>query len=131
MCVTDEKLYAALLHEEGVWVDRAATAYRDKDMGGREVALNVLALLHDEVAKIYTPPDKVPIHRHHLLWDDAKLMEQERTPWHDEMDALCAKRVEARSRKDWKTADALRDEMEQQGAVLFDYPDGRSSWMRL
>ena len=48
-----------------------------------------------------------------------------------ELDALCAKRTEARARRDWEAADAVRDEMRAHGVRPKDLPDGRCSWEAL
>ena len=47
----------------------------------------------------------------------------------DEVEALVNQRVEAKSRKDWTTADRIRDELKEQGVVVEDSADG-STWRR-
>ena len=47
----------------------------------------------------------------------------------DEVEALVNQRVEAKSRKDWATADRIRDELKEQGVVVEDSADG-STWRR-
>ena len=49
--------------------------------------------------------------------------------WQEAMSVLCAKRVEARARKDWAAADALRDAMLANGAKPVDFKDGGSEWV--
>lgn len=44
------------------------------------------------------------------------------------IEALIAKRYEARKEKNWAEADRLRDEIEAKGVILEDKPDGSSSW---
>ena len=42
----------------------------------------------------------------------------------DEIEALIAKRTEARKNKDWATADAIRDELKARHVILEDTPQG-------
>lgn len=43
-----------------------------------------------------------------------------------EVEALIAKRAEARAAKDWATADAIRDKLKEMHVVLLDTKDGVS-----
>ena len=47
----------------------------------------------------------------------------------DEIEALIAKRNEARAAKDFKTADAIRDQLSEAGVAIEDGPDG-TTWRR-
>ncbi|MEE8379953.1 MAG: cysteine--tRNA ligase [Gammaproteobacteria bacterium] len=47
----------------------------------------------------------------------------------DEIEALIAKRLEARANKDWAESDRIRDELAEQGVVLEDNADG-TTWRR-
>ena len=47
----------------------------------------------------------------------------------DEIEALIAKRNEARAAKDFKTADAIRDQLTEAGIAIEDGPDG-TTWRR-
>jgi len=49
----------------------------------------------------------------------------------DEIDALIAKRLEARSRKDWAESDRIREELKSKGVVLEDVAGGRITWRRV
>ena len=49
------------------------------------------------------------------------------TPDPEEIERLVAERADARARKDWSRADAIRDELQEQGVVLEDGPEG-TSW---
>ena len=49
----------------------------------------------------------------------------------EEIVALCRKRAEARARRDWEAADAVRDEMRAHGVRPKDLPDGRCTWEAL
>ncbi len=46
-----------------------------------------------------------------------------------EIEALIAKRAEAKKNKDWATADAIRDELKAKGIILEDSPTG-TTWKR-
>lgn len=46
----------------------------------------------------------------------------------DEIEQLINDRLKARSDKDWKRADEIRDQLAGQGVVLKDNPDGTTSW---
>jgi len=48
----------------------------------------------------------------------------------DEIEAKIAERLEARRRKDFKTADEIRQELASMGITLEDKPDGTSRWKR-
>ena len=47
-----------------------------------------------------------------------------------EIEALIAKRTEAKKNKDWATADAIRNELKERGIVLEDSPTG-TTWKKL
>ena len=46
-----------------------------------------------------------------------------------EIEALIAKRADAKKNKDWATADAIRNELKERGIVLEDSPTG-TTWKR-
>ena len=48
----------------------------------------------------------------------------------DEVEELIKKRNDARSAKDWATADAIRDKLKEMGIELKDTPDG-VKWIKL
>ena len=50
-------------------------------------------------------------------------------PTDEEIEALIAKRTEARRNRDWALSDQIRDELQSQGIVLEDGPDG-TTWRR-
>ncbi|MEE9300733.1 MAG: DALR domain-containing protein, partial [Alphaproteobacteria bacterium] len=56
---------------------------------------------------------------------DAELIRGE--PW---INQKIAKRIEARKRKDFAAADAIRDELAEKGIILEDRPDGTTDWRR-
>ena len=47
-----------------------------------------------------------------------------------EIDALVARRLEARQNKDFQEADRIRDSLAAQGVILEDRPGGRTEWRR-
>jgi cysteinyl-tRNA synthetase len=47
----------------------------------------------------------------------------------DEIEALIAKRNEARASKDWATADSVRDQLKEMGITIEDGPQG-TTWRR-
>jgi cysteinyl-tRNA synthetase len=47
----------------------------------------------------------------------------------DEIEALIAKRNEARANKDWAAADGVRDQLTEMGITIEDGPDG-TTWRR-
>lgn len=48
----------------------------------------------------------------------------------DEIEAKLAERIEARKKKDFKRADAIRTELASKGITIEDKPDGTSRWKR-
>jgi len=52
------------------------------------------------------------------------IKEQGRSGLEAEVEALIAQREEARARKDWSTADAIRDRLKDRGIILEDTPQG-------
>jgi len=46
------------------------------------------------------------------------------------IDALIARRIEARKRKDFGEADRIRDELAEAGVMLEDAPGGATTWRR-
>jgi cysteinyl-tRNA synthetase len=48
----------------------------------------------------------------------------------NEIEQLLAERCEARKRRDFKRADAIRQSLLQQGITIEDRPDGTSRWKR-
>ena len=46
------------------------------------------------------------------------------------IEALIARRLEARRNKDFGEADRIRDELAAQGVILEDRPGGRTEWRR-
>ena len=64
-----------------------------------------------------------------LLREDPRKIRQAGLPAED-IEALVAKRSEARRKRDWAQADAVRQELLQMGVVIEDTPDG-TRWRRL
>lgn len=66
-----------------------------------------------------------------LLYNDAESWFKGTTDAEDtEIEALIAKRAEAKNNKDWATADAIRNELKERGIVLEDSPTG-TTWKKL
>ncbi len=66
-----------------------------------------------------------------LLYNDAESWFKGTTDAEDtEIEALIAKRAEAKKNKDWVTADAIRNELKERGIVLEDSPTG-TTWKKL
>ena len=66
-----------------------------------------------------------------LLYNDAESWFKGTTDAEDtEIEALIAKRAEAKKNKDWATADAIRNELKKRGIVLEDSPSG-TTWKKL
>lgn len=66
-----------------------------------------------------------------LLYNDAESWFKGTTDAEDtEIEALIAKRAEAKKNKDWATADAIRNELKKRGIVLEDSPTG-TTWKKL
>ncbi len=66
-----------------------------------------------------------------LLYNDAESWFKGTTDAEDtEIEALIAKRAEAKKNKDWTTADAIRNELKERGIVLEDSPTG-TTWKKL
>ncbi len=66
-----------------------------------------------------------------LLYNDAESWFKGTTDAEDtEIEALIAKRAEAKKNKDWATADAIRNELKERGIVLEDGPTG-TTWKKL
>ncbi len=64
-------------------------------------------------------------------WNDA-LMQTKRTPYSkEEILAKIRQRQEARQKKDWSTADAVRKELEEKGIILEDKKDGTTWKIRI
>ncbi len=57
------------------------------------------------------------------------ILEEERIELNDEERNLIREREEARQKKDWKKADALRKELKEKGIILKDHP-GETTWQR-
>ena len=57
------------------------------------------------------------------------LYQQDDASLDDEIEALIRERTEARARKDWATADRIRDELKARKIVLEDTPQG-IKWKR-
>ena len=66
-----------------------------------------------------------------LLYNDAESWFKGTTGAEDtEIEALIAKRAEAKKNKDWAIADAIRNELKERGIVLEDSPTG-TTWKKL
>lgn len=66
-----------------------------------------------------------------LLYNDAESWFKGTTDAEDtEIEALIAKRAEAKKNKDWAIADAIRNELKERGIVLEDSPTG-TTWKKL
>ncbi len=66
-----------------------------------------------------------------LLYNDAESWFKGSASEDDaEIEALIAKRAEAKKNKDWGTADAIRNELKERGIVLEDSPTG-TTWKKL
>ncbi len=69
--------------------------------------------------------EKVPVG----LEESATVLKSERFP-DAEIEAKIAERAEAKKKKDFKRADAIRAELHSQGIIIEDKPDGTSRWKR-
>lgn len=65
-----------------------------------------------------------------LLYNDAESWFKGAASDDAEIEALIAKRTEAKKNKDWATADAIRNELKERGIVLEDSPAG-TTWKKL
>ena len=65
-----------------------------------------------------------------LLYNDAESWFKGTASDDVEIEALIAKRAEAKKNKDWATADAIRNELKERGIVLEDSPAG-TTWKKL
>ena len=65
-----------------------------------------------------------------LLYNDAESWFKGAVSDDAEIEALIAKRAEAKKNKDWATADAIRNELKERGIVLEDGPTG-TTWKKL
>lgn len=65
-----------------------------------------------------------------LLYNDAESWFKGAASDDAEIEALIAKRAEAKKNKDWATADAIRNELKERGIVLEDSPAG-TTWKKL
>src|SRR5699024_7713905 len=67
-----------------------------------------------------------------LLDKAAALKEKEAAPVEgaEEIEALIAKRLEAKKAKDWATADAIRDQLKEMGVEIKDSKEG-TTWTRV
>ena len=65
-----------------------------------------------------------------LLYNDAESWFKGAASDDVEIEALIAKRAEAKKNKDWATADAIRNELKERGIVLEDSPAG-TTWKKL
>ena len=65
-----------------------------------------------------------------LLYNDAESWFKGAASDDAEIEALIAKRAEAKKNKDWATADAIRNELKERGIVLEDSPTG-TTWKKL
>lgn len=65
-----------------------------------------------------------------LLYNDAESWFKGTASDDAEIEALIAKRAEAKKNKDWATADAIRNELKERGIVLEDSPTG-TTWKKL
>jgi cysteinyl-tRNA synthetase len=60
-------------------------------------------------------------------WLQKQIMTRRLGNWTPEIERLVAERADARSRKDWKESDRIRDELAKIGVVLKDTKDG-TTW---
>ena len=65
-----------------------------------------------------------------LLYNDAENWFKGADEDNSEIEALIAKRAEAKKNKDWATADAIRNELKEKGIVLEDGPNG-TTWKKI
>lgn len=65
-----------------------------------------------------------------LLYNDAENWFKGADEDNSEIEALIAKRAEAKKSKDWATADAIRNELKEKGIVLEDGPNG-TTWKKI
>ncbi len=63
------------------------------------------------------------------MGESGTVAEQERLS-DAEIEAKIAERAEAKKKKDFKRADAIREELASQGITIEDKPDGTSRWKR-
>jgi len=137
-----DKFYNALVKNEDVPVVKVEP--REKLIDALKDDLNTplaLSYLHEDVNALNKA--EAPEERSRLksqLMADAYmlgLLYNDPTGWFkgedddaSEIEALIAKRAEAKKNKDWGTADAVRNELKERGIILEDGPQG-TTWKRM
>ena len=139
-----DKFYNALLKNDDVEVK--AVAPNGKLIEALADDLNTplaLSYLHEDVNNLNkaTSDEERSAHKSQLiadatmlglLYNDAKawFMGEGSDAEAQEIEALIAKRAEAKKNKDWATADAIRDELKSRGIVLEDSASG-TTWKKM
>jgi cysteinyl-tRNA synthetase len=117
----DDKKVAGLLSK----AEKDFTKHLDDDLGIAE-ALGVVFVLMTEVNKLQlSTKDAAAVTKQMLHFDEILgVMEIKEDNVTKAIEKLIKEREDARTSKDWKTADKIRDELQEKGIELIDTADG-------
>ncbi len=117
----DDKKVAGLLSK----AEKDFTKHLDDDLGIAE-ALGVVFVLMTEVNKLQlSTKDAAAVTKQMLRFDEILgVMEIKEDNVTKAIEKLIKEREDARTSKDWKTADKIRDELQEKGIELIDTADG-------
>ena len=137
-----DKFYNALLKNADVLVEKVAPS--EKLINALADDLNTplaLSYLHETLSNLnkaetieerskYKSELLANAYMLGLLYNDAENWFKGADEDNSEIEALIAKRAEAKKNKDWATADAIRNELKEKGIVLEDGPNG-TTWKKI